>query len=105
MDQKPWHQKEKLDPAFPFRLWDSSMRVFSPHWHEPLEIIYVLRGTISLSVDGQFVKTGEGDIDRIMESFAFGNCVGNEAHREILVRNLAGEKPAAPGDPRQRPAG
>jgi AraC-like DNA-binding protein len=62
MDQKPWHQKEKLDPAFPFRLWDSSMRVFSPHWHEPLEIIYVLRGNISLSVDGQFIKTGKGDI-------------------------------------------
>ncbi|MDR3160166.1 MAG: AraC family transcriptional regulator [Spirochaetaceae bacterium] len=62
MDQKPWYQKEKLDPAFPFRLWDSSLRVFSPHWHEPLEIIYVLRGTISLSVDGQPIKTTEGDI-------------------------------------------
>jgi AraC-like DNA-binding protein len=62
MDQKPWHQKEKLDPAFPFRLWDSSLRVFTPHWHEPLEIIRVLRGNISLSVDGQFIRTGEGDI-------------------------------------------
>jgi AraC-like DNA-binding protein len=62
MDQKPWHQKEKLDPAFPFRLWNSFMRTFSPHWHEPLEIIYILRGNISLSVDGQIIKTGEGDI-------------------------------------------
>jgi hypothetical protein len=95
MDRKPWHQKEKLDPAFPFRLWDSAPRTFTPHWHEPLEIIYVLRGNISLSVDGQFIKTAEGDIDRVMESFAFENCVVNGACREILVKNLAGEKPAA----------
>jgi AraC-like DNA-binding protein len=62
LDQKPWHQKEKLDPAFPFRVWDSFMRRFSPHWHEPLEIIQVLRGNISLSVDGRIIKAGEGDI-------------------------------------------
>jgi hypothetical protein len=62
VDQKPWHQKEKLDPAFPFRVWDSFMRTFSPHWHEPLEIIYIPRGNISLSVDGQTIRTAEGDI-------------------------------------------
>jgi AraC-like DNA-binding protein len=62
MDQKPWHQKEKLDPAFPFRLWNSSLRTFTPHWHEPLEIIHVLRGTISLSVDGQIIRAARGDI-------------------------------------------
>jgi AraC-like DNA-binding protein len=62
MNQQPWHQKEKLDPAFPFRLWDSSIRTFTPHWHEPLEIIYVLRGNISISVDSRCIKTTAGDI-------------------------------------------
>jgi AraC-like DNA-binding protein len=62
MDKKPWHQKEKLDPTFPFRLWDSSMRCFSSHWHELLEVVYVLRGNISISVDGNRIKTTEGDI-------------------------------------------
>jgi hypothetical protein len=37
----------------------------------------------------QFKGMGKGDIDRIMESFAFENCVVNEAYREILVKNLA----------------
>jgi AraC-like DNA-binding protein len=62
MNQKPWHQKEKLDPAFPFRFWESSMHTFSPHWHEPLEIIDIMRGSISLSVGGQFIKVSKGDI-------------------------------------------
>jgi AraC-like DNA-binding protein len=62
VDQKPWHQKEKLDPAFPFRLWNSSLRTFTPHWHEPLEIVYVLRGCISLVVDGRCIRARKGDI-------------------------------------------
>jgi AraC-like DNA-binding protein len=62
MDQKLWHQKEKLDPAFPFRVWNSSLRIFPLHWHELLEIVYVLRGNISVSVDGQCIKATEGDI-------------------------------------------
>lgn len=62
MDQKPWHQKEHLDPAFPFRLWDSTLRSFSFHWHELLEIILVLKGKISVSVDGKIFQACEGDI-------------------------------------------
>ena len=62
MDQKPWHQKEHLDPAFPFRLWDSYLRGFSFHWHELLEINYVLEGKISVSVDGKIFEAQQGDI-------------------------------------------
>ena len=62
MDQKPWHQKEHLDPSFPFRLWDSSLRSFSFHWHELLEITYVLEGKISVSVDGKIFQAQQRDI-------------------------------------------
>jgi aryl-phospho-beta-D-glucosidase BglC (GH1 family) len=44
----------------------------------------------------QFQGMGKGDIDRIMKSFAFENCVVNEAYREILIKNLVGEKTVAP---------
>jgi AraC-like DNA-binding protein len=53
MEQRAWHQKERLDPAFPFRLWESALRSFTLHWHEFLEISYILKGTISIAVDGQ----------------------------------------------------
>jgi aryl-phospho-beta-D-glucosidase BglC (GH1 family) len=36
----------------------------------------------------QFKGMTKGDIDRIMESFAFKNCVINEPYREILIKNL-----------------
>ena len=62
MSQKPWHQKEHLDPAFPFRIWDSSLRSFSFHWHELLEIVYILEGEISVSLDGRIFYARQGDI-------------------------------------------
>jgi raffinose/stachyose/melibiose transport system permease protein len=54
MNQKPWHQKENLDPSFPFRLWDSALLYgFSSHWHELLEVNYILKGKIPVMVDGR----------------------------------------------------
>jgi len=72
MDQKPWHQKEHLDPAFPFRLWDSSLRGFSFHWHELLEINYVLEGKISASVEGKIFEARQGDIIIINSGMVHG---------------------------------
>ena len=72
MDQKPWHQKEHLDPAFPFRLWDSSLRNFSFHWHELLEIAYILEGQIFVSVDGKIFEARQGDIVVINSGIVHG---------------------------------
>jgi len=72
MDKKPWHQKEHLDPAFPFRLWDSSLQNFSFHWHELLEIIYVLEGKISVSVDGRIFEARRGDITVVNSGMVHG---------------------------------
>jgi AraC-like DNA-binding protein/uncharacterized cupin superfamily protein len=62
MDQKPWHQNEHLDPSFPFHLWDAPIKNFPFHWHELLEIIYILEGNISISVGGEKIQTQKGDI-------------------------------------------
>ena len=62
MDQRPWYQKEKLDPFFPFRLWETSMRGFTLHWHELIEIAYVRSGGLVISVEGNSYKATQGDI-------------------------------------------
>ncbi|MFA6504703.1 MAG: AraC family transcriptional regulator [Treponemataceae bacterium] len=62
MEQKPWYQKEKLDPVFPFRLWETSMRGFKLHWHELLEIAYVRKGGLVISVEGLEYEATQGDL-------------------------------------------
>jgi AraC-like DNA-binding protein len=62
MDQRPWYQKEKLDPAFPFRLWETPMRGFTLHWHELLEIAYVRAGGLVISLEGRSYEAKQGDI-------------------------------------------
>ena len=62
MDQKPWYEKEILDPSFPTHIRDYPLRSFPPHWHERLEITYILEGQISVSVEGKTFVTRQGDI-------------------------------------------
>ena len=62
MDGKPWHQREKLDATFPCRIWETSMRGFTLHWHEVLEIAYVRSGRMVVSVEGQDYEAKQGDI-------------------------------------------
>jgi AraC-like DNA-binding protein len=62
MDQLPFYEKRKFDPAFPFRLWDTSFQSFSNHWHEIQELVYLRQGTMTVSVDGQAYKARAGDI-------------------------------------------
>lgn len=62
MDQIPWYQKEKLDPVFPFRLWETSMRGFTLHWHELIEIAYVRTGGLVISIEGHSYEASQGDI-------------------------------------------
>jgi len=84
MDQKPWHQKEHLDSAFPFRLWDSSLRSFSYHWHELLEINYVLEGKITISVEGKIHEARQGDIVIINSGMVHG-FLGTEPGTRITI--------------------
>ncbi|GHV94940.1 hypothetical protein AGMMS50293_12600 [Spirochaetia bacterium] len=72
MDQKPWYQKKKLDSAFPFSLSDCPMHNFTLHWHEPVEILYVCRGRMSASVEGQTFEAREGDVIVINSGFLHG---------------------------------
>jgi AraC-like DNA-binding protein len=78
MDQKPWYQKKKLNSAFPFNVSDCPIHNFTLHWHEPVEILYIARGGMSASVEGQIFEAQEGDIIVINSSFLHGisNVIG-----------------------------
>jgi AraC-like DNA-binding protein/mannose-6-phosphate isomerase-like protein (cupin superfamily) len=59
---KPWHQHERLDNIFQFRVIKSLGRIFPPHWHEPVEILYVDSGRMSFSLGTGIYDLNEGDI-------------------------------------------
>jgi AraC-like DNA-binding protein len=86
MDQKPWHQQEKLDPSFPFRLWDSSMQGFSFHWHELLEIVYILNGKMSISVDGKVFEARKADIVIINSKTVHGFFNSSQGTRIVIFQ-------------------
>jgi AraC-like DNA-binding protein/mannose-6-phosphate isomerase-like protein (cupin superfamily) len=62
IEQSPIYQHEKLNPSFPFRIVDSAWKSFFYHWHEILEIVYVMRGHISIFIEGKVLEAAKGDI-------------------------------------------
>jgi len=62
MDSKPWYQKRKIDPAFPFLFKDNTFHDFAFHWHELLEVVYILQGSICITVEGKAYHSVKGDI-------------------------------------------
>ena len=71
-NQKAWHEKIQLDHLFPFRLWDSTMRDFSLHWHDFLEVVYIHEGRMSVYVDGTVFEGRQGDIVVINSGLVHG---------------------------------
>jgi AraC-like DNA-binding protein len=62
MDQKPWYQKRKVDPSFPFLFKDNTFHNYAFHWHELLEFVYILQGKIHIIVEGKAYHAAKGDI-------------------------------------------
>ncbi|MDR3333846.1 MAG: AraC family transcriptional regulator [Treponema sp.] len=62
MDNKPWYQKLKFETSFSFYLLDITFQNYTFHWHELVELVYVLKGEISISVEGKTYESKEGDI-------------------------------------------
>ena len=62
MDQKPWYQKRKVAPSFPFLFKDNTFHDFAFHWHELLEIVYIMQGNIQIIVEGSAHHAAKSDI-------------------------------------------
>jgi AraC-like DNA-binding protein len=74
MDQAPFHQKERFNTSFPFLLRDSDMPDFNfpLHWHERLELIYVLKGNLHVVLDGKHWEAHERDLVIVEKSVVHG---------------------------------
>ena len=56
------HQKNLLEPDFPFSLGITHSLEFPPHWHEEIEIIYMLDGNMQVGLNNETYILGPRDI-------------------------------------------
>jgi AraC-like DNA-binding protein len=57
-----WHQKNILDPEYPFLLIISDDLEFPPHWHDEMELVYVLEGRLQVGLAKQIHTLAPQDI-------------------------------------------
>lgn len=56
------HEKNIFKRDFPFRLFIADNIEFPPHWHEELEIAYVIEGSLQVGLDNEVYTLNQGDI-------------------------------------------
>ena len=59
---EPWHQKNLVKEDFPFQLMITDIAEFPPHWHEELEIIYVLDQDLVIGLNNEIYTLRPRDI-------------------------------------------
>ncbi len=59
---KAWHQKSLFESNFPLRVFTTDVTEFPPHWHEAVEIVYVLGETLSIGVNNEIHTLYKNDI-------------------------------------------
>lgn len=57
-----WHQKNLTDEQFPFNLFITDILEFPPHWHEEIEIIYVLEEELVIGLNSEIFHLKPRDI-------------------------------------------
>ena len=56
------HQKTLLDSDLQLSIFIAEENAFPPHWHEAVEVVYVLDGNIEIGVNNQKYSLQNGDI-------------------------------------------
>lgn len=58
-----WFEKNVLEPNFPFRLFINEGYLSVPHhWHDEIEIIYMIEGGVKVGVNNNMYNLQEGNI-------------------------------------------
>jgi AraC-like DNA-binding protein len=60
--QQSNQQKHVVPKDFPFDLFVTNINGFPPHWHEELELVYVMNGTSEMSINDRHYHLQKGDI-------------------------------------------
>jgi AraC-like DNA-binding protein len=59
----PWHEKISLNTSQPHRIIVSSMENgFPVHWHQEMEIVYVLEGRMRIGINDELYALEAGDV-------------------------------------------
>lgn len=109
VNERPFYENDPpLDRSFPFLAWDTFKAPFwfPLHWHERVEIVYILRGSFRASINGISREGNQGDIIIINTGlihgffdpspgayariFQFGLEIFDETLLEIQDRRLRG---------------
>jgi AraC-like DNA-binding protein len=86
-----WLEKNLLEPNFPFRLFfDEGKIPVRHHWHDEIEIIYMVKGNVKVGVNNKMYALEAGDILLIssgdIHCFLPDCSIGN---RIVIQFNLA----------------
>jgi AraC-like DNA-binding protein len=57
-----WHQKTSLDGNMPLNIFIAEDTEFPPHWHDAVEVVYMLKGNLKICVNNEVYELDEGDI-------------------------------------------
>lgn len=85
-----WHERKMLDEKFPFKFYITDVTEFPPHWHEEIEIVYLLEETLQVGINNEvytmeprdILIIGMGDIHYYLNN-------SNQCRRIILMFNPA----------------
>lgn len=85
-----WHQKNLTDDQFPFNLFITDILEFPPHWHEEIEIIYVLEEELVVGLNNEIFHLKPRDIFLINSGEVhFFVTPPKKSHRIILLFELS----------------
>ena len=74
-----------LDNDFPVRIYLQSINHFKLHWHNHIEILYVLKGSIRMTTDGINFKLDKGHICFINSGVIHSTSRGDEDNLILIV--------------------
>lgn len=83
---KAWHQRNLLDQSFPFDLFISENTQFPPHWHAEMEIVYLLEGSVHISLESENYILRPRDILLISGGIVHSFISQSQGCRMIIVQ-------------------
>lgn len=82
------HEKDIFTKEFPFRLEDNTQNDFTypVHWHAAIELLYVEKNTLNMTVNNNEFSLEEGDIIFIAHGDTHGFTNQNNNGRRIFIQ-------------------
>lgn len=80
------HERKPFDQDFPFKMFVSNLGKFPPHWHEEMEIIYVVEGNIDIGLNHEIHTLNTRDILMIGPGEVHHFLDGQETRKILVVQ-------------------